>query len=463
MPTATTTMKLAVEVGLVKVLSGKRKRDRSSVRTRDFSSNPIATISSNPSPEMAIVFDPALCAHAHPTRRHPEKAERITSVLEHLRAADVLRRCAVLGAPAADDALLEGVHNRYYLARLARMRNMKPADLQLDAAQFDGVFFNQHTVDCARRAAGGLATLVEAVVAGRAPNGLALIRPPGHHAEAHAAKGFCVLNNVAVAAAHARRQLGVRRVLVVDWDVHHGNGTQRAFLSDPSVLYFSIHRYDGGRFYPGSADAAPTAVGAGAGRGYTVNVAWDGPGMGDAEYLETFRRVLLPAARRFQPELVLVSAGFDAAAGDPLGGCEVTPAGFGTLAAALAELAGGRVVLALEGGYSLSVLRACVLNCARALLRDPHADLYDLGATARTADGAAGTAEAAGSAGDDGGTDAGMAAAGVAAAVVAATAARGTVTRPWDVKPSAQRAIDATVRAHLEHWPEMIGGGDTAA
>jgi histone deacetylase 6 len=161
--------------------------------------------------------------------------------------------------------------------------------------------------------------LVRRVMAGDLRNGMAIIRPPGHHAEAHHARGFCIINNVAVAASHARRALGARRVLVVDWDVHHGNGTQRMFLNDPTVLYFSVHRYDHGRFFPHSLDGAPEAVGAGPGEGFTVNVAWNGPGMGDGEYLEAWRRVLMPIARAFEPDLVLVSAGFDGA--QVRGGC----------------------------------------------------------------------------------------------------------------------------------------------
>ncbi len=157
-------------------------------------------------------------------------------------------------------------------------------------------------------------------------------------------------------------------MLIVDWDIHHGNGTQRAFLSDPSVLYFSVHRHDRGRFFPGTG--SPAVVGAGPGEGFTVNVAWQEGGMGDREYRAVFRRLLLPLARAFAPELVLVSAGFDGAEGDEMGGCRITPAGFGRMTRALMEgipSAAGRVVLALEGGYRLSVLSQCVEACVEAL------------------------------------------------------------------------------------------------
>lgn len=158
-------------------------------------------------------------------------------------------------------------------------------------------------------------------------------------------------------------------MLVVDWDIHHGNGTQKAFLADPSVLYLSVHRYDHGRFFPGTGN--PAVVGTGPGEGYTVNVAWNGGGMGDREYRAVWRRLLLPVARAFAPELILVSAGFDGADGDEMGGCRVTPEGFGALTRALVEgvsSARGRVVLALEGGYKLSVLSRCVEACVEALL-----------------------------------------------------------------------------------------------
>jgi histone deacetylase 6 len=203
--------------------------------------------------------------------------------------------------------------------------------------------------------------LVLQVVSGRLTNGFALLRPPGHHAESNHAMGFCLFNNVAVAAEAARRS-GVRRVAIVDWDLHHGNGTQRTYEEDPDVLYFSTHQYP---FYPGTG--AIHEFGKGAGRGRTVNVAWPG-GMGDSEYLAAFDRVLAPIARAFDPELVLVSCGFDAAAGDPLGEMRVSAAGYGAMTQRLSALAGGRLVLALEGGYNPGAIAAAAAACTSVLL-----------------------------------------------------------------------------------------------
>jgi acetoin utilization deacetylase AcuC-like enzyme len=173
--------------------------------------------------------------------------------------------------------------------------------------------------------------------------------------------GFCLFNNVAIAAQAARRS-SVRRVLIVDWDVHHGNGTQASFEEDPDVLYFSTHQFP---FYPGTGAIAE--VGRGAARGRTVNVPWPA-GMGDAEHLSAFDRVLLPIARAFQPELVLVSCGFDAAAGDLLGGMRLTPNGYAAMTERVASLAEGKVVLALEGGYNLDAIAAAAAACTQVLL-----------------------------------------------------------------------------------------------
>jgi histone deacetylase 6 len=201
------------------------------------------------------------------------------------------------------------------------------------------------------------------VLAGGLANGLALVRPPGHHAERDRAMGFCLFNNVAVAAA-AARSAGAERVLIVDWDVHHGNGTQHSFDDDPTVLYFSTHQWP---FYPGTGAASET--GGPHALGKTINVPW-GPGRGDADHLAAFDRVLLPAARRFDPDVVLVSSGFDAARGDLLGEQLISPEGYGAMTARLVTLAGGRVVLALEGGYELNAIAASAAACLRVLLGD---------------------------------------------------------------------------------------------
>jgi histone deacetylase 6 len=238
------------------------------------------------------------------------------------------------------------------------------ATAQRNFAQLDAdTYTSRHSAVVARLAAGGLIDLAEQVLSGALANGFALLRPPGHHAEAGRAMGFCLFNNVAVAAQAARRS-GVRRIAIVDWDLHHGNGTQHCFEEDPEILYFSTHQYP---FYPGTG--AIGEVGRGRGRGRTVNVAWPA-GMGDAEYLAAFDRVLLPIASAFEPELVLVSCGFDAAAGDLLGGMRLSAAGYAAMTQRVCSLAGGRVVLALEGGYNLGAISAAAAACTAVLLGD---------------------------------------------------------------------------------------------
>lgn len=213
------------------------------------------------------------------------------------------------------------------------------ADTQTSARSFEA----------ALEAAGGLIRLVEAVLDGELENGFALVRPPGHHAEANRAMGFCLFNNVAVAAAWAIKERGLTRIMIVDWDLHHGNGTQHSFYSDPRVLYLSTHQYP---FYPGSGSLSE--VGEGPGRGFTLNVPLS-PGHGDQEYVAIFQKVLFPATRAFRPELILVSAGFDIYYGDPLGAMNVSPEGFAALTrllkTAAEELCAGRLVFTLEGGY----------------------------------------------------------------------------------------------------------------
>jgi acetoin utilization deacetylase AcuC-like enzyme len=199
---------------------------------------------------------------------------------------------------------------------------------------------------------------------GAVRNGFAFVRPPGHHAERARAMGFCLFNNVAVGAAYVRARYGVQRVLVLDWDVHHGNGTQHMFERDPGVLFVSLHQFP---FYPGTG--AADEVGHGDGRGFTVNLPLPA-GCGDAEYLDAFQRIIEPIVDQYAPELVLISAGFDPHVDDPLGGMRVTETGFATMARSVMRLAEGsaqgRCVAVLEGGYDLDAMR----RSARAVLAE---------------------------------------------------------------------------------------------
>ena len=198
--------------------------------------------------------------------------------------------------------------------------------------------------------AGSVCELTQQVLSGKIQNGFAIVRPPGHHAEAALPSGFCFFNNVAIAAQQARVR-GLERILIVDWDIHHGNGTQSMFYETSEVLYFSTHRYNHGDFYPNWKGGNSDYVGSGKGTGYNVNVAWNQDQVGDAEMLYVWKKLLIPLARSYKPELILISAGFDSCRGDPLGECDISPQCFGHLTRMLMEI--GNVVVALEGGYNL--------------------------------------------------------------------------------------------------------------
>jgi acetoin utilization deacetylase AcuC-like enzyme len=308
-----------------------------------------------------LVDDPAfdthaLAAHAGSAGYHPERPERLVAARGGAAKAGVHWR-SVPVREATDDELGRG-HAPRYLEELERLRGQSGF---LDA----DTYYAPRSVEAARRAAGGLVAMVDGMLGTDVKKGIALIRPPGHHARPGAAMGFCLLNSIAVAAAHARAR-GVSRVLVVDWDVHHGNGTQEMFWRRPDVLYMSTHQFP---FYPGTG--AVDEAGEGEGRGFTVNVPLAAGG-GDAVYRSAFERVLLPVAEEYAPELVLISAGFDASIRDPLANMRLAADAFGWMAESLAIVADksakGRVAMVLEGGYDLVALEACLTRAIEGLI-----------------------------------------------------------------------------------------------
>jgi histone deacetylase 6 len=306
-----------------------------------------------------LVYDDRFLLHNAPYE-HPEYPGRLEAIRDHMIAEGLFERCRRVDARDATDQELSAVHAPGLIAAVKATSRREFTQLDPDT------YACRNSAEAAWLAAGGLAELTTLVVRGDLENGFALPRPPGHHAEADLPMGFCLFNNVAI-AARAAQAAGASRILIVDWDVHHGNGTQHSFWNDSAVLYFSTHQFP---FYPGTG-AADELGGANA-RGRTVNVPWP-PGMGDAEYLAAFDRVLLPIAESFRPELVLVSAGFDAADGDLLGEMRVTPDGFAAMTARLQSLAGGRCVLSLEGGYNLEAISRSAAACLRVLLGDDSA------------------------------------------------------------------------------------------
>lgn len=312
------------------------------------------------------VLDEVFVNHRAPAG-HPERPARAEAVRDALVKAGVRERGTQVAIRAATDEELARVHAGGYLDELTRAVPGKSGWLDADT------YFSPGTWDAALAAAGSVCELTTRVLAGELKSGLAVVRPPGHHAESKRAMGFCIINNVAVAAA-AARAAGAARVAVLDWDVHHGNGTQEIFWEDPDVMYLSVHQFP---FYPGTG--SPDEIGAGAGRGATVNVGLPA-GAGDRDYLATFDHVLVPALRRFRPDLILVSAGFDAHHADPLAAMRVTRLGFAGMAsrmrAAADELAGGRWVVALEGGYDLNALGEGA-TAALTALGEPATPTYD--------------------------------------------------------------------------------------
>lgn len=298
-----------------------------------------------------IVRDRRYLDH-EPGSFHPESPERlkaIYSMLEEPEMADLFKDVPVR---RADRKELLAVHSPGYVEMILKTEGKGSRSLDPDTSVSDG------SCEAALLAAGGLCEAISAVISGEIQNAFALVRPPGHHTERDRAMGFCIFNNIAVGARYAQESHGLKRVLIVDWDLHHGNGTQHSFEEDPTILYFSTHQYP---YYPGSG--AYKETGRGSGKGFTVNVPFS-PGHGDGEYVGVFEKILKPVALEFAPDLILVSAGFDIYEDDPLGGMRVTPAGFAGLTRSVMDIAdeccGGRVVITLEGGYDLTGLRDSV-------------------------------------------------------------------------------------------------------
>ncbi len=296
-----------------------------------------------------VVKDPIFLEH-RPSDYHPESPERLEVLYEMLGDPDVKETFQAIRPRPCERADLERVHDGGYIDRVASTAGRHRISLDPDTQT------SPRSYEAALHAAGGCLEALDRIFSGEIQNGFAMIRPPGHHAEASRAMGFCLFNNVAVAARYAQVKHGASRVMIVDWDLHHGNGTQWTFYEDPTVLYASTHQYP---YYPGSG--AFQEIGRGKGEGFTLNIPLS-PGQGDPEYVGIYRRIIAQVGRGFRPDLLIVSAGFDIYDGDPLGGMGVTPEGFGLLARVLLRMAEdtckGRVLVALEGGYNLQGLRA---------------------------------------------------------------------------------------------------------
>jgi acetoin utilization deacetylase AcuC-like enzyme len=303
-----------------------------------------------------LISDDAMLEHSG-GEGHPERPDRLRAIRTELDRAPLPDVSWAAATPASRESVAR-IHKPEYVALIESLRG-RSVRLDPDTATSPG------STHAAFLAAGAAIDAVTAVQDGRAQRAFALVRPPGHHAESGGAMGFCLFNNVAIAAEHARQVLGLQRILIVDWDVHHGNGTQHTFEKRRDVLVFNTHRFP---FYPGTG--ALQENGKGEGEGYTVNVPLSG-GMGDGDYGAVFAELLEPLAEEFKPELVLVSAGFDAHRDDPLADMRVTEDGFASLCGTVCRIAdrhaGGKLALMLEGGYDLKALGRSVRSCVEVL------------------------------------------------------------------------------------------------
>ncbi|XP_064607029.1 histone deacetylase 6-like [Liolophura sinensis] len=332
-----------------------------------------------------LVFDPDMRAHKnHVDSGHPERPDRISRIFDRHVELGLFQKCLRVKAREATEEELGFVHRSHYIDEMQGLASMSPRELYKLQDDYNSVYICQESYHCAALATGGTLNVVDAVLTGKAQNGVAIVRPPGHHAEPHTAMGFCFFNTVAVAAKYAQKKYALKRVLILDWDVHHGNGTQHMLDDDPSVLFISLHRFDHGYFYPGSEDGDYGVVGVKEGKGFNVNIPWNTErfsgkhGMGDSEYITAFQQVVMPIAYEFCPELVLVSAGFDAARGDPLGGYDISPEGYSHMTHMLMSLANGNVILVLEGGYNLTSISNSMAACTSILQGGPCPQLEPL-------------------------------------------------------------------------------------
>ncbi|KAF2200256.1 Arginase/deacetylase [Delitschia confertaspora ATCC 74209] len=343
-----------------------------------------------------LVYDAQMRFHVEPPNAylpediHPEDPRRIWAIFDEIRKAGLVQgpeededakdyQCCRISARHATRPEICLIHTEDHYNFIKKLQDYDQKTLSELAGERDSIYFHHYTFNAATLAAGGAIEACRAVVMGSVRNAIAIIRPPGHHAESDAPSGFCIFNNVPIATEVCRTQFQntCRKVLILDWDVHHGNGIQHAFYDNPNVLYVSLHVYKDATFYPNSTDADHLHCGEGPGLGKNVNIPWKDHGMGDGDYIHAFTEVIMPIAQEFDPDLVIISAGFDAADGDMLGGCHVSPAGYAHMTHMLMRLAGGKVVVCLEGGYNLRSIAKSALAVTKTLMMEPPERLED--------------------------------------------------------------------------------------
>ncbi|EGA73404.1 Hda1p [Saccharomyces cerevisiae AWRI796] len=322
---------------------------------------------------------------------HPEDPRRIYRIYKILAENGLINDPTLSGVDDLGDLMLKipvraatseeilEVHTKEHLEFIESTEKMSREELLKETEKGDSVYFNNDSYASARLPCGGAIEACKAVVEGRVKNSLAVVRPPGHHAEPQAAGGFCLFSNVAVAAKNILKNYpeSVRRIMILDWDIHHGNGTQKSFYQDDQVLYVSLHRFEMGKYYPGTIQGQYDQTGEGKGEGFNCNITWPVGGVGDAEYMWAFEQVVMPMGREFKPDLVIISSGFDAADGDTIGQCHVTPSCYGHMTHMLKSLARGNLCVVLEGGYNLDAIARSALSVAKVLIGEPPDELPD--------------------------------------------------------------------------------------
>ncbi len=309
---------------------------------------------------VGVVYDPIYLEHG--VRGHVENATRLTEVMSMLNGSNIREKLAFLSPYKASIDDIARVHTMEYIRYIETVSSAGMASRWLDA----DTAVSSSSYQAALYAAGGVMTGVDCVMKDEMDSVFALVRPPGHHATSNCAMGFCLFNNIAIAARYALEKYRLERILIADFDVHHGNGTQEAFYNDSHVLYWSIHQH---HLYPGTGKI--DECGEGAGKGHIVNIPLP-PGCGDSEYIRIFDEILMPVMQRFEPQLVMISAGYDAHWADPISTMQVSITGFARMVSRLKQIAqqycGGRTILALEGGYNPQILALSVKATLEVLL-----------------------------------------------------------------------------------------------
>ncbi|GAA6044078.1 hypothetical protein JCM8097_005022 [Rhodosporidiobolus ruineniae] len=330
---------------------------------------------------------------------HPEQPARITGIFNKLSNGGLLSRMqrVQIREVVKEEVMLVHSEGHWDRVRATGFQTVEYLETCKEFFERLSLYVNSESAFAARLSCGGVIEMCRAAAEGQIRNGFAIVRPPGHHAEPEEAMGFCFFNNAAVAAKWLRtvygsgtqrdvngKEIKMKRILILDWDVHHGNGTQRAFEHDADILYISLHRHGNG-FYPGGDYGAKESVGSGAGRGFSVNIPFLKEGMGDADYIYAFQQIVMPIAYEYAPDFVIVSAGYDAAKGDELGKMLVSPDGFAHMTHMLEALAGGKLILALEGGYNVNSIAESAYACVKVIVGDELPVLTSIAAASSSA------------------------------------------------------------------------------